>query len=405
MREREGKTDSRAASAELDVTTFSNGVRLTGWQWLGVGLFAALMVLFVPSLWQQVEKFDLEPDYRMPHDLSQDYWLYERYARLAASHYDTVLIGDSVIWGEYVTRQQTLSHCLNELAGEERFANLGLDGASPLALTGLVEHYAGSISDKNVVLHCNLLWMSSPGADFQDEKAPQFNSHPRLVPQFVPRIPSYKEEISQRIGVLVEQRAPFASWTNHLQQAYFDRTDIPSWTLEHPDENPLQPGCTMSSWFKRILAHPFENPFQPLTRGLPPSDNSLRQLPLPWYKTGKTKQDYPWVDLESSLQWAAFRRTIEILQQRNNRVFVLVGPFNEHMLNEKSLEEYQKVKDTIVKWLGENNVVHVAGPALASELYGDASHPLSAGYQALAGQVFENFFQQKLLAGAGTVQR
>ncbi len=74
------------------------------------------------------------------------------------------MIGDSVIWGEYVTRHETLSHYLNELAGRERYANLGLDGAHPLALGGLVEFYADEVSGKNILLQCNPLWMSSrPG--------------------------------------------------------------------------------------------------------------------------------------------------------------------------------------------------------------------------------------------------
>ena len=270
--------------------------------------------MFAPSLWHRAEKFALEPDYRIPHDLSNDYWLYERFAGLAADHYDTLLIGDSVVWGEYVTRQETLSHYLNELAGQERYANLGLDGAHPLALGGLVEYYAESVSGKNVLLQCNPLWMSSRRADLQDDKADEFN-HPRLVPQFAPSIPAYKAEISPRLGVLVERRLPFSSWTTHLQQAYYDRTDIPGWTLEHP----------------------YDNPLTPLTRGLPPSDNTRRHLPQPWYKSGITKQDYPWVDLETSLQWQAFQGVVELLQQRGNRVFVLVGPFNEHLLTPESL--------------------------------------------------------------------
>ena len=133
---RTGRRPSRSAIA------FSNGIRLTGREWLGLGLFAVVLLVFAPSLWHRTETFALEPDYRIPHDLSNDYWLYERYAGLAADHYDTLLIGDSVIWGEYVTRQETLSHYLNELAGQERYANLGLDGAHPLALGGLVEFYA-----------------------------------------------------------------------------------------------------------------------------------------------------------------------------------------------------------------------------------------------------------------------
>ena len=344
--------------------TCSNGIRLSGRQWLGIGMFAVLLLVFASPLWKQVEPFDLKSDYRMPHDLSNDYWLYARFTGLAAAQYDTVVLGDSVVWGEYVTPQGTLSHYLNELAGQERFANLGLDGAHPLALSGLVEHYAGSIRGKNVVLQCNPLWLSSPKTDLQDDKATDFN-HPRLVPQFFPHIPSYKEEISPRLGVLVEQRLPFSQWTSHLQQAYYDRTDMPGWTLEHP----------------------YDNPLAPLTRGLPPSDNTLRHPAVPWFKGNVAKQDYPWVDLKSSLQWPAFQHVVELLQQRGNRVFVLVGPFNEHLLTPASLERYQGVKAEIAAWLKSRQVAHAAPPPLPSELYGDASHPLAGGYVLLARQL------------------
>ena len=299
----------------------------------------------------------------MPHDLSNDYWLYERYAGLAAGQYDTLLLGDSVIWGEYVTRQETLSHYLNERAGRERYANLGLDGAHPLALEGLVGHYAGGIKGKNVVLQCNPLWMSSPRADLQDNSVTDFN-HPRLVPQFRPAIPSY-EETSTRIGVVVERQLPFNSWTTHLQQAYYDRSDIPNWTLEHP----------------------YDNPLKPLTRGLPPSDNALRHLPRPWYKSGIAKQDYPWLDLDKSLQWHAFQRVIQLLQNRDNRVFVLVGPFNEHLLNPASLQRYQTIKSAIGAWLRDQAVDYAAPAPLPSEQYADASHPLGDGYARLARQL------------------
>jgi hypothetical protein len=358
---------SSPSPSPLTGPDFSNSMRLTGGEWVVVGLFTLALVVLAPSLWAHVEKFEMEPDYRIPHDLSNDYWLYDRYARQAVAHYDTVLIGDSVIWGEYVTRQETLSHYLNEQVGEERFANLGLDGVDPLALSGLVEHYARSVNGKNVILFCNLLWLSSPRRDYQDPD--HFDSsHPRLIPQFSRRIPGYKEEYSYRIGVLVEQRVPFNSWTSHLQAAYYDRTDIPSWTLEHP----------------------YENPVEPLAQPLPPSNNSLRHEPIPWYKSGIAKQDFPWIDLQTSLQWQAFRRTVEILQQRGNRVFVLVGPFNEHMLEPQSLERYRKIKSEVVSWLEHAKAPYLAPPALVSELYGDASHPLAAGYAELARQLKEH---------------
>jgi hypothetical protein len=360
-----GERDGKATAAESEEIEFSNGIRLNGRQWLGLGLFAVVILGFAPMLGRHAEKFALEPDYRIPYDLSNDYWLYECFAGLAANHYDTVLIGDSIIWGEYVTRQQTLSHYLNEEMGRERCANLGLNGAHPLALGGLIEFYAEQVSGKNVVLQCNPLWMSSLRADLQDDKANDFNSHPRLVPQFAPSIPAYKAEISPRLGVLMERYLPLSGWTTHLQQAYYDRTDIPGWTLEHP----------------------YENPLKPLARGLPPSDNSLRHLPQPWYKSGITKQDYPWVDLQTSLQWHAFQQVIELLRQRGNRVFVLVGPFNEHLLSSESRGRYQQVKATITAWLGEKQVPHVVPSPLPTELYGDASHPLAEGYKLLAQQL------------------
>src|SRR5262249_6077716 len=155
-------------------------------------------------------------------------------------------------------------------------ANLGLNAAHPLALEGLVTHYAPAIAGKNVILHCNPLWMSSAKADLQsDREADEEKNHPRLIAQFTPRIPGYKEEISTRLGVLVEQRLPFHQWTNHLQQAYYDGKSMPAWTLEHP----------------------YENPFKPLTRGLPPSVNKPREEPIPWTQRGIKVED-TWVDLD-----------------------------------------------------------------------------------------------------------
>jgi hypothetical protein len=355
----------------------SNAIYLTGRQWIGVGLFALVLVLFAPSVWQRFERFNLEPDYRMPYGLSEDYWFYDRYARLATSHFDTVLLGDSVVWGQYVTREQTLSHYLNEQAGQERFANLGLNGAHPAALFGLIEHYAKGVSNKNVLVQCNPLWLSDPRHDLEGTEEFQFN-HPRLVPQFSPEIPCYREQISPRIGIVVEQHVPFSAWTNHLQQAYFGGRDVPSWTLEHP----------------------YEDPLKPIAAGLPPSDNTLRQEPISWTKRGIEKQDFDWVALETSIQWHFFRAAVQVLQQRGNRVFVLLGPFNEHMLTERGLREYLKVKAGMEAWLREEGVAHAAPPPLPSELYADASHPLAEGYAMLAKDL--RFAAALAPAGAST---
>jgi hypothetical protein len=350
---------------DKETIAFSNSIRLTCREWVGIALFAALLIVFAPSLWQRAEPFLLEPDYRMPRELGYDYWLYERFAALAASQYDTLVLGDSVIWGEYTTRHETLPHYLNQRVGRERYANLGLDGAHPLALSGLVQHYAHSFAGKNVLLHCNPLWLSSAKADLQDDSA-ELN-HPRLLPQFSPRVPGYKEEVSGRLGVLAEQRLALSKWTNHLEQAYYQGSDIPGWTIKHP----------------------YQNPLEPLAGGLPHADNSRAHLSLPWDNDDSSKRDFPWIDLETSLQWTAFQRVVQILQERGNRVFVLVGPFNEHMLTAASLERYQRVKTGIARWLEAKQVPHLVPPPLPSGLYGDASHPLATGYDMLARQLLE----------------
>ena len=358
--------------AEPEAIAFSNGIRLTGRQWLGLGLFAVVLVVFAPCL---ATRGEIRPRARLPDPARPEQRLLalrvlRRAGRRPLRHPAHRRFGRL---GRICDPARDPVALSQRAGGQERFANLGLDGAHPLALGGLVEFYADSVSGKNVLLQCNPLWMSSRRADLQDDQDNDFN-HPRLVPQFAPSIPAYKAEISPRLGVLVERWLPLSSWTTHLQQAYYDRTDIPGWTLEHP----------------------YDNPLTPLTRGLPPSDNSRRHVTQPWYKSGITKQDYPWVDLDTSLQWQAFQSVVELLQQRGNRVFVLVGPFNEHLLTPESLKRYQQVKATIAAWLQEKQVPHAVPPPLPSEQYGDASHPLAEGYKQLARQLAEDpFFQSE----------
>src|SRR5271156_6067453 len=117
MDEPDSKQANRSPTGP-DAIAFSNGIRLSAGECVGLALFAMVIVIFTPTLWRRAEKFAIEPDYRIPHDLSNDYWLFGCFAGLAADHDDTVLIGDSVIWGEYVNRQETLSHYLNALAGK-----------------------------------------------------------------------------------------------------------------------------------------------------------------------------------------------------------------------------------------------------------------------------------------------
>src|SRR5689334_22522067 len=95
-----------------DEVEFSKAIRLSGRQWLGVVLASVAFVVAAPWVWTQAVPFAIEPDYRMPEELSDDYWFYERYVGLAVEQHDAVVLGDSVVWGKYVSRRETLSHYL-----------------------------------------------------------------------------------------------------------------------------------------------------------------------------------------------------------------------------------------------------------------------------------------------------
>jgi hypothetical protein len=90
------------------------------------------------------------------------------------------------------------------------------------------------------------------------------------------------------------------------------------------------------------------------------------------------------------LQWRSFQRTIEVLRSCGNAVFVLVGPFNEHMLGPESLATYRERVRQAVEWLQQQGIPHCAPPPLPSEYYADASHPLAEGYRLLAQQLMED---------------
>lgn len=355
----------------------SNAIRLSGWEWFIVIIACLVLFRAVPKLWSGVEQFEPESDYRMPYQLSSDYWLYDRYCNWANPRFDTLVIGDSVVWGHYVPQDQTLSHYLNQSVGRNCFANLGVDGIHPAAMSGLLRHYAGAVSGKNVILHLNPLWMSSPKHDLQTDKEFRFN-HPKLVPQFSPKIPCYKDPYSKRIIIAAERSMPFFSWTSHLKISYFGNMDLPTWTLEHPYDCPLH-AATIN----------------------PPAstDDSLNER-ASWTQRGMAQQDFAWVELESSLQWRFFRQAVELLKVRGNTVFVLVGPFNEHMFRDESRSSYKTMKDRIETWLRQNSIPYYMPEALPSQLYHDASHPSSEGYAMLTKQLFENeSFQSVILRG------
>jgi hypothetical protein len=271
-----------------------------------------------------------------------------------------------VIWGHFVAKDRTLSNYLNEKTGDEQFANLGLDGIHPAAMEGLLRYYGKDITNKNIILHFNPLWMSSPRQDLQGEKEFVFN-HPNLVAQFIPKIPCYKASFSARISAVLRRYAVLPNLLSHIKITYFQGKDIPAWTVENPYKNPLK-AVTLNS----------------------PESDSYENINSKLEIRNSIFSSYQWVMPKTSFQWKCFRRTIQMLQKRGNRVFVLVGPFNEHILEGASLEAYQSLKREIEIQFQQNNINYYAPDALPAELYIDASHPTSEGYALLAQQIREN---------------
>ena len=352
---------------EYSVAYASHDVRLSWREWIVAAALVGAVLGLLPGQWERRERFQPGEDYRIPYELGNDYWLFGRYGWLACSQNKTLLIGDSVIWGHYVTKEHTLSHYLNAFTGEQRFANLGVDGIHPAALAGLLEYYGRGISNSRVILHCNPLWMASPEHDLQQAGKDFRLNHPALLPQLVGSPGCYTAPYSDRLGTCVERVAPFRNWARHLRAAYFENADLPEWTVRHP----------------------YDSPIQAVRRGLPSPGSRAQGSHLSWQARGIVEHDFPWVRLPTSLQWKSFQRAVRILRARGNRVFVLVGPFNEHMLEKASLATYTNRKGEIQDWLRQNDIPHYVPPALPSQYCADASHPLSEGYALLAAELLE----------------
>jgi hypothetical protein len=360
----------------------SHAVRLTGREWLVVAAVLLALVIAAPAIWEHFEMFTPDNDHRLPYQLSDDYWLYHRYCRRACEQGKVLIIGDSVIWGHYVRPGQSLTHCLNEISGGDRFANLGVDGIHPVAMEGLIRYYGRDISRQTVLLHLNPLWMSSARHDLQTPKEFHFN-HPDLVPQFTVTIPCYRASLAARLGIVARRTIPFCGWLSHVRAVHFQGMSLSAWTIQHPYGNPI---TAMQSQLPGSAS--------------PESSSQTSQA-----RQDVVPQEMEWVGLDSSLQWRFFRRAVALLRQRDNRVFVLVGPFNEHLLTERSRATYAKMKDGIEAWLRENDIPYLIPPALGSESYVDASHPQAEGYALLARTLMESSTFISWLPSPGTAGR
>jgi hypothetical protein len=298
-------------------------------------------------------------------------------------------------WGEYVRAGGTLTHFLNQQAGQsDQFVNCGVNGLFPLALEGLLRDYGASLHGQKVLLHCNMLWITSPKADLSIHREQTFN-HSRLVPQFTVRIPCYRADANERLSAVLERHIRLFSWANHLQIAYYDQKSISNWTLA---DDGRDPPSYPNTW---------RNPLAPLRAGLPgepaidPDRGPSSARHKPWNASaGAEPTSFDWVDLDASLQWRAFERLVTLLRDRGNDVLVVIGPFNEHMIAEDQRPKYRRLRDDIAERLDRERISRIVPDVLPSDLYADASHPLTDGYAALAASIGRATAFQRWLAGS-----
>jgi len=95
---------------------------------------------------------------------------------------------------------------------------------------------------------------------------------------------------------------------------------------------------------------------------------------------------------------------IQLLRGRGNDVLVILGPFNEHMIEPEQLPTFYAMRDRIQSSLAHAGVPTIVPDVLPSDLYADASHPLTAGYDLLARRIgqdsrFKNWVKSAPNAG------
>jgi hypothetical protein len=267
----------------------------------------------------------------------------------------------------YVSNDKTLPAQLNRLLERERIGNLAVDGLHSVAMYGLVKHYASAITNTKAILHFNPLWLNSKRQDLTDEK--EFGiHHPRLLPQWFPRIKSYSQDLEAKVRIAGEKYLPHVSLTNHLRLCQFDNKSFGQWVIDNPDRNPF------AQLSLRIDAASKQNASRV-------EDRQQQDLGV---------RDWRWVTLTESLQWKYFVKTVRLLQKRGNEVFVMLGSINPHMMTPESLRRYRTLQSELAGWLDQHNPDYFTVPDMPSSFYTDASHPTERGYGAIAEQMLDN---------------
>lgn len=342
-----------------DLLTLSAG------EWLAAATGVIALVVLVPSLWIWNHGTRIEPDYRIPYSLSHRYGLYQRYTDLASQQYPAITVGDSVVWGQCAVRTDTLAHHLNLRGRREFFANGGLDAMHPIALETLLEYHAPALTGKEILIQFNPLWTLSTG-DAPTHRADPLQNRPNLLPRLGTNLTSSRILAVERAWETLRRTPALAPLVDRVTAFQVD-------------------------YLRWSLSHPYENPLSVITSVLPSSDDSFCPLLEPWNRPRRSARiDCIWPEPERDEMWAAFGRTLALLRAKENRVFVLVGPINEHMLTESAVRSYRNYTGAVGRCLRSLGIDFSVPAVLASEHYADVCHPLGGGYAELAKKLWED---------------
>lgn len=303
-------------------------------------------------------------NYRIPYSMGDDYYLYSRYSGHVESGNTIPVIGDSVIWGHYTGRDQTLTAHLNVISKDKktRFSNLGLDGIHPAAMSGLIDHYMAGFKNRKIIAGVNLLWMSSPRHDLSGPANSEIN-HKQLLPQVTRAIPSYQPAFEERISALVTRSVPVFSWIDHIRMSRFAGKNFYAWTMENPHKSILE-----------YFSH---------------KDEEYR-LPEGTDPGRMQEQNIEWIPPDRSLQWKFMVKALVSLKNDGNEVAAVITPFNTYMMTEESRKKYFSILSEMEWILRENGILPVVPLILEKKYFADSSHPTSEGYRLIAEDIMKN---------------
>lgn len=295
-----------------------------------------------------------------------NYWSHYRWTRYAKSHYKVALIGDSVIWGQEVDNDQTITHFLNENYGEEIFANMGIDGLSQAGIRGLIKYYGKYYS--NIILQFSPYWLADINRDLRGNLK-RFR-HPRLVPQFHPRIHYNNYTLNERLSYKLDHYLRIFPFVRHIMINYFENKSIAAWMIEHP----------------------YNNPFSAITFKAGEVTKEKRGKGLNWETQKMKLQNYKYIPLEESVQFECFLDTIKMLKRRNITFFILIGPYNPYVLIPESRERLYVLLGNVKCYFDEHKLPYFeAGSNLPNSQFADgAGHMLYNGHDILSKELLKD---------------